>query len=54
MQKRNTETEKPMNEAKKTYKSIKKSVKKEEETPKKTMTDKPLTKIDVDPKITSN
>jgi hypothetical protein len=54
MQKRNKETEKPMNEAKKTYKSIKKSVKKEEETPKKTMTDKPLTKIDVDPKITSN
>jgi hypothetical protein len=54
MQKRNTETEKPMNEAKKTYKSIKKSVKKEEETPKKTMTDKPLTKIDVDPKIISN
>ena len=54
MQKRNTETEKPMNEAKKTYKSIKKSVKKEEETSKKTMTDKPLTKIDVDPKITSN
>jgi hypothetical protein len=54
MQKRNKETEKPMNEAKKTYKSMKKSVKKEEETPKKTMTDKPLTKIDVDPKITSN
>jgi len=54
MQKRNKETEKPMNEAKKTYKSMKKSVKKEEETPKKTMTDKPLTKIDVDPKVTSN
>ena len=51
MQKRNKETEKPMNEAKKTYKSMKKSVKKEEETPKKTMTDKPLTKIDVDPKL---
>ena len=54
MQKRNKETEKPMNEAKKTYKSMKKSVKKEEETPKKTMTDKPLTKIDVDPKTTTN
>ena len=51
MLKRNKETEKPMNEAKKTYKSMKKSVKKEEETPKKTMTDKPLTKIDVDPKL---
>ena len=51
MQKRNKETEKPMSEAKKTYKSMKKSVKKEEETPKKTMTDKPLTKIDVDPKL---
>jgi hypothetical protein len=51
MQKRNKETEKPMSEAKKTYKSIKKSVKKEEETPKKTMTDKQLTKIDVDPKL---
>jgi hypothetical protein len=54
MQKRNKETEKPMNEAKKTYKSMKKSVKKEEETPKKTMTDKPLTKIDVDPKTTTS
>jgi len=51
MQKRNKETEKPMSEAKKTYKSMKKSVKKEEETPKKTMTDKQLTKIDVDPKL---
>ena len=51
MQKRNKETEKPMSEAKKTYKSMKKSVKKEEETSKKTMTDKPLTKIDVDPKL---
>ena len=51
MQKRNKETEKPMSEARKTYKSMKKSVKKEEETPKKTMTDKPLTKIDVDPKL---
>jgi len=55
IQKRNAETKKEsVNEAKKTYKSMKKSVKKEEETPKKTMTDKPLTKIDVDPKVTSN
>jgi hypothetical protein len=30
---------------------MKKSIKKEEETPKKTMTDKQLTKIDVDPKL---
>lgn len=33
------------------YKSMKKSMKKEEETPKKTLTDKPLTKVDVDPKL---
>ena len=39
------------NESKKNYKSYKKSLKKEEETPKKTMTDKPLTKVDVDPKL---
>jgi hypothetical protein len=55
IQKKNTETKKEsVNEAKKTYKSIKKSVKKEQDkevNSKKTLTDKPLTKIDVDPKI---
>ena len=43
-----------VNEAKKTYKSIKKSVKKEQDkevNSKRTLTDKPLTKVDVDPKI---
>ena len=55
IQKRNAETKKEsVNEAKKTYKSIKKSVKKEQDkevNSKKTLTDKPLTKVDVDPKI---
>ena len=55
MQKRNTETKKEsVNEAKKTYKSMKKSVKKEQDkevNSKRTLTDKPLTKVDVDPKI---
>jgi hypothetical protein len=54
MQKRNKETEKPMSEAKKTYKSMKKSVKKEQDkevNSKRTLTDKPITKVDVDPKI---
>jgi len=55
IQKKNTETKKEsVNEAKKTYKSIKKSVKKEQDkevNSKKTLTDKPLTKVDVDPKI---
>jgi len=43
-----------VNEAKKNYKSYKKSLKKEEEDPKKTkstLTGKPLTKIDVEPKL---
>jgi len=55
IQKKNTETKKEsVNEAKKTYKSIKKSVKKEQDkevNSKRTLTDKPLTKVDVDPKI---
>jgi len=55
IQKRNAETKKEsVNEAKKTYKSIKKSVKKEQDkevNSKRTLTDKPLTKVDVDPKI---
>ena len=55
IQKKNTETKKEsVNEAKKTYKSIKKSVKKEQDkevNSKKTLTDKPITKVDVDPKI---
>jgi hypothetical protein len=55
VQKKNTETKKEsVNEAKKTYKSIKKSVKKEQDkevNSKRTLTDKPLTKVDVDPKI---
>ena len=55
IQKRNAETKKEsVNEAKKTYKSIKKSVKKEQDkevNSKKTLTDKPITKVDVDPKI---
>ena len=55
IQKKNTETKKEsVNEAKKTYKSIKKSVKKEQDkevNSKRTLTDKPLTKVDVDPRI---
>jgi hypothetical protein len=55
IQKKNTETKKEsVNEAKKTYKSMKKSVKKEQDkevNSKRTLTDKPLTKVDVDPKI---
>jgi hypothetical protein len=55
IQKKNTETKKEsVNEAKKTYKSIKKSVKKEQDkevNSKRTLTDKPLTKVDIDPKI---
>ena len=55
VQKRNMETKKEsVSEAKKTYKSIKKSVKKEQDkevNSKRTLTDKPLTKVDVDPKI---
>ena len=55
IQKKNTETKKEsVNEAKKNYKSMKKSVKKEQDkevNSKKTLTDKPLTKVDVDPKI---
>jgi hypothetical protein len=55
IQKRNAETKKEsVNEAKKNYKSMKKSVKKEQDkevNSKKTLTDKPITKVDVDPKI---
>jgi ribosomal protein S17E len=55
MQKRNTETKKEsVNEAKKNYKSMKKSLKKEQDkevNTKRTLTDKPITKVDVDPKI---
>ena len=55
IQKKNTETKKEsVNEAKKNYKSMKKSVKKEQDkevNSKKTLTDKPITKVDVDPKI---
>ena len=51
IQKRNIETKKEVKNEKMNYKSMKKSMKKEEETPKKTMTDKPLTKVDVDPKL---
>jgi len=55
IQKRNAETKKEsVNEAKKNYKSMKKSVKKEQDkevNSKRTLTDKPLTKVDVDPKI---
>jgi hypothetical protein len=55
IQKRNTETKKEsVNEAKKNYKSMKKSVKKEQDkevNSKRTLTDKPITKVDVDPKI---
>jgi hypothetical protein len=55
MQKRNAETkQESVNEAKKNYKSMKKSLKKEQDKEvnnKRTLTDKPLTKIDVDPKI---
>jgi hypothetical protein len=55
MQKRNTETKKEsVNEAKKNYKSMKKSLKKEQDkevNTKRTLTDKPITKIDVDPKV---
>jgi hypothetical protein len=46
-----------VNEAKKNYKSYKKSLKKEEEDPKKTkstLTGKPLTKIDVEPKLSGH
>ena len=55
IQKRNAETkQESVNEAKKNYKSMKKSVKKEQDkevNSKKTLTDKPITKVDVDPKI---
>ena len=55
IQKKNTETKKEsVNEAKKTYKSMKKSVKKEQDkevNSKRTLTDKPITKVDVDPRI---
>lgn len=55
MQKRNAETkQESVNEAKKNYKSMKKSLKKEQDKEvnnKRTLTDKPITKIDVDPKI---
>jgi len=55
MQKRNTETkQESVNEAKKNYKSMKKSLKKEQDkevNTKRTLTDKPITKVDVDPKI---
>jgi ribosomal protein S17E len=55
IQKRNAETKKEsVNEAKKNYKSMKKSVKKEQDkevNSKRTLTDKPITKVDVDPKI---
>ena len=55
IQKRNVETkQESVNEAKKNYKSMKKSVKKEQDkevNSKKTLTDKPITKVDVDPKI---
>jgi uncharacterized small protein (DUF1192 family) len=54
MQKRNTETKKEVKNEKMNYKSMKKSIKKEQETPKKTMTDKPLTKVDVEPKISTH
>jgi ribosomal protein S17E len=54
IQKRNAETKKEsVNEAKKNYKSMKKSVKKEQDkevNSKRTLTDKPITKVDVDPK----
>ena len=55
MQKRNAETkQESVNEAKKNYKSMKKSLKKEQDkevNTKRTLTDKPITKVDVDPKI---
>jgi hypothetical protein len=55
IQKRNAETkQESVNEAKKNYKSMKKSVKKEQDkevNSKRTLTDKPITKVDVDPKI---
>jgi hypothetical protein len=55
MQKRNAETkQESVNEAKKNYKSMKKSLKKEQDkevNSKRTLTDKPITKIDVDPKV---
>ena len=55
MQKKYTETkQESVNEAKKNYKSMKKSVKKEQDkevNSKRTLTDKPITKVDVDPKI---
>jgi hypothetical protein len=55
MQKKNTETkQESVNEAKKNYKSMKKSLKKEQDkevNTKRTLTDKPITKIDVDPKV---
>jgi hypothetical protein len=54
MAQKSDETKKAVKNEKMNYKSMKKSVKKEEETPKKTMTDKPLTKVDVDPKLPSN
>jgi hypothetical protein len=53
MQKKAGETEKAISELKKSYKSLKMSMKKEQDTDnrKKTLTDKPLTKIEVNPKI---
>ena len=55
IQKRNAETkQESVNEAKKNYKSMKKSVKKEQDkevNTKRTLTDKPITKVDIDPKI---
>jgi ribosomal protein S17E len=55
MQKKYTETkQESVNEAKKNYKSMKKSLKKEQDKEvdsKRTLTDKPITKIDVDPKV---
>jgi predicted negative regulator of RcsB-dependent stress response len=39
------------NKVKQTYKTLKMSLKKEQEKNSKTLTDKPLTKIDVNPKI---
>jgi len=52
MTKKSYETKKAINELKKTYKTLKMSMKKEQDMDKKkTMTDKPLTKVDVDPKL---
>ena len=55
MTKKSYETKKAINELKKTYKTLKMSMKKEQDMDKKkTMTDKPLTKVDVDPKLPNN